>query len=101
MSDFAQVLAGHRRITMLRLMSDSGGSANESTLQDGLEMVGLEAGLTREALRDDLKFLEERGAIQLKWYGDKLVVAHITTRGVDIAKGRVFVDGIKRPSIGV
>jgi len=101
MTPYEKTLAEHRRITILRLMADGGGSSNESVLTDALEGIGLEAGLTREAVRVDLKFLEDCGAIRQEWFGDKMVVAHITVRGVDIAKGRIFVDGIKRPSIGV
>jgi len=100
MTPYQKTLAEHRRITILRLLNDGGGVANESILKDGLEEVGLEAGLTRAMVRDDLKFLETVGAIRQEWFGDKMVVAHLTERGADIAKGRVVIDGIKRPSLG-
>jgi hypothetical protein len=100
MTPYERTLAEHRRITILRLLHDGGGAANESILKDGLEDLGLEAGLTRAVVREDLKFLEVCGAIRQEWFGDKLVVAHITERGVDIAKGRIMVEGIKRPSVG-
>lgn len=101
MTPYEKNLAAHRRISMLRILSDTGGSANESILKDALEDLGLSAALTRQAVRDDLTFLEECGAIKQTWHGDRLVVAQITERGVDIAHGRAFVEGIKPPSIGV
>jgi hypothetical protein len=102
MSSLREIAAVHRRIGILRILAspDVAGSANESVLKDALEDLGLEAGLTREAVREDLRFLEKCGAVRLEWFDDKLMKAHITERGVDIAKGRVIVEGIKRPSLG-
>ena len=97
---FAQALAEDRRLAILKLLAEANGSANESVLQTGLEMLGHVSGLTRQAVRDDLKFLEDRGAIRLEWFGDKVAVAHLLLRGSEIAQGRARVDGIKPPAIG-
>lgn len=97
---FVETLAEHRRISILRLLVDTGGKGNESVLTDALEALGLDAGLTRAKVREDLRFLERAGAIRIEWYGDTLAVAHLLERGADIAAGRVIVDGIKRPSLG-
>ena len=94
-------LAEHRRIAILKVLLKSQGSANESILKDALDDVGLGALLTRAVVREQLDFLEKCGAVKLTWYGDSLAVARITERGVDIAEGRAFVDGIKHPSLGV
>jgi hypothetical protein len=101
MTPYEKNLAEHRRLSVLKVLVKGGGFSNESILKDAVEEVGLGAGLTREVMREDLKFLEERAAIKIEWVGDTLAVAHITVRGVDIATGRILVEGIKRPSIGV
>jgi hypothetical protein len=98
---YASTLAEHRRIAILKILLETGGQANESILKDALAELGLGAMLTRQAVRDDISFLETVGAVRLTWYEDKLVVPHITERGQDIAEGREIVAGIKRPSLAV
>jgi hypothetical protein len=97
---FAEALAHDRRLAVLRLLIEADGHANESVLQSGLDMLGHSAGLTRQVMRADLKFLEDCGCIRQEWFGDKVVVAHIQRRGVEVAEGRTRVDGIKRPALG-
>jgi hypothetical protein len=101
MSSYEENLARHRRLSILRTLTGSQGKGNESILRDALVDLGLGAGLTRQIVRDELRFLETCGAVQLTWYGNTLVVASITERGVDIAEGNTLVDGIKRPSLGM
>lgn len=100
MTTFAQKIAEDRRLSILRLLLEAGGSANESILRDGLELLGLSAGLTRDAVRADLAFLDERGLVRQEWFQDKLIVAHIRKRGVEVAQGKERVEGISAPSIG-
>lgn len=100
MSKFAEALAEDRRLAMLKLLVEADGLANESVLRSGLELLGHHAGLTREAVREDLRFMEDRGLIRLEWFGDKIAVAHIKRRGVEVSEGRERVEGIKRPSLG-
>jgi hypothetical protein len=97
---FAEHLAQDRRLAMLKLLVETDGVANESVLMTGLEMLGHSAGLTRAAVREDLKFLEDRGLIRLEWFGDKIAVAHLLRRGVEVGQGREHVEGIKRPALG-
>lgn len=97
---FKQYLTEDRRLAILRLLTETGGVLNESVLRSGLENIGHVAGLTCEVVRADLKFLEERGLLRQEWYGDKLVVAYISKRGVDVSKGRAVVAGVKKPSVG-
>lgn len=101
MTDFERNLAEHRRIVILRLLAEGSGKANESILLDCLDQVGLDAGLTRDAVRADLNFLTARDLVKLSFINETLAVAAITTRGVDCAKGRIIIDGIKKPSLGV
>jgi hypothetical protein len=96
-----QTLAEHRRLSILLLLNEAGGTANESVLQSSLEQLGLGAGLTREKVRSDLRFLEDAGAVKLEWVMAKLGVATITRHGVEVSQGRNFIEGVKRPSIGI
>src|ERR1051326_7205478 len=89
-----------RRLVILRLLIEVGGSANESVLKDGLEQLGDFAGLTRGTVREHMHFLADRGLIKLTWFGDKVAAAKITVRGVKIAEGRDTVEGVKKPAIG-
>lgn len=97
---FAQALAEDRRLGILRLLCEAGGEANESVLTKGLEMLGHSALLTRNAVREDLQFLDDRGLIRLEWFADKVAVAHIKRRGVEVSEGKEHVEGVKRPALG-
>ena len=100
MSGYGENLSRHRRLSCLRLLEEAG-AANESLLFDCLESIGLDAGLTRAALRDDLKWMAERDLVRLVMANQTLMVVTITERGIDVAKGRVVVEGVKKPSLGV
>jgi len=99
--DLLKTAAEHRRLSILRVLAEVGGTTNESILQTALETLGLQAGLTRQKVRDDLRFLEDAGAVKIEWVGGSLAVATITLRGCEIEKGREIIPGIKRPSLGV
>lgn len=98
---FSEHLAKDRRLAILKLLVEVQGSANESVLRTGLEDLGHVADLTRERVREDLQFLSDRALVKLTWFSDKIAVAHITERGVEVAQGRIRVDGVKPPGIGV
>jgi hypothetical protein len=98
---FEEALAQDRRPVILKLISEAGGTANESVLRQGLELLGHIAGVTYQTVRDELRFLEDAGCVKLEFFGDRVAVATITRRGVDCAEGRIKVEGVKRPSMGV
>ena len=100
MNIYEENLARHRRLSILRLLADAG-AANESLLFDCLDDIGLEAGLTRATVREDLKWLAGRDLVRLDMADETLMVVHITERGIDCAKGRIIVEGVKKPSLGV
>jgi hypothetical protein len=98
---FAEALQQDRRLVILKLIGESGGSANESVLRQGLQMAGHVAGVDYQTVRDELRFLEDAGCVRLQWFEDKFAVAQLTKRGVDCAAGAVEVKGVKKPSLGV
>lgn len=96
--NFRAYLEEDLRLVLLLLLKEAGGTANESVLRSGAAGLG-HAKATRDELRFELEWLKERGLVTLEWFGDKVAVASITERGLDVAEGRVTVEGVKKPSI--
>ena len=64
-----------------------------------LDMYGHD--ISRDLVRNHLLWLEEQGLItltRLNNNGKDFFVATITQRGLDVAQGLAFVDGVKKPS---
>ncbi len=97
---YAEHLAANRRLAILQNLIDDQGHGSETAVEQTLLAQGHHAGLTREAVRQLLKDLTEVGAVEIDWFRDRLMVAHITERGVAIAQGRITVDGVEKPPIG-
>ena len=96
---YQKTLAEHRRLTILKhLEKVSGYTANASILTDVANGVGVTS--TRAQVESDLTWLEEAGLVTLDRAGDFIVVI-ATQRGVEVALGRSFVEGVKRPRPGV
>lgn len=92
---YLETLSEHRRITILRYLSDiSGYTSNGSILADVCNGYGVTT--TRDQMRTDLRWLAEQGMVRLTEQHDFLV-AMVTERGVEVARGRAFVDGVRRP----
>lgn len=88
-----------QRLVILRSLEECGYDANESILNDCLDMYGHD--ISRDLVRNHLLWLEEQGLIKLTRLnnnGKDFYVATITQRGLDVAQGRAFVDGVKKPS---
>jgi hypothetical protein len=85
---FLAHLAEDRRLVILRLLTEAGGTANDSVLEVGLQQLGHRRGLTRDVVRADIDWLKARR-----------LVASITERGLNVAEGHETVDGVKRPSL--
>ena len=104
MSSFAEHTTKSRRLAALRLIVESGGSANESVIHQALTgMLGFPL-TSREDLRDDLAWLKERRLLlvdSLPIEGDRvLMVVKVTQDGVDAAAGRGKpIEGLARPLI--
>lgn len=99
MTEFEKQLQADRRLCILRLLKEAGGRANDSILRAGLEALG-HVKLSREKVREDIRFLIGGGLLVDEFIGE-IQVVDITRRGVEVAEGRVVAEGIKRPSIGV
>jgi hypothetical protein len=95
--DYNATVSEHLRITVLRLLEeDPDYSLNESILVDLSEQYAFTP--SRDRMRTELYWLQEQGLVTLS--GQGFLVAKLTDRGSDVARGRVTVPGVKRPSPG-
>lgn len=95
MSQYDRYLAEDRRLTILKLLAESGGySCNEYLLQTALEQFG--HSVSADRLRSDLAWLAEQELIRIETPGD-VQLAHAVQRGLDVAAGRTVAPGVKRP----
>ncbi|MDB5432410.1 MAG: hypothetical protein JWP35_3526 [Caulobacter sp.] len=88
----------HLRLTVLRLLEVAPSCrANDSLLRDAAEGYGLSA--TRDQVRTEITWLNEQGLVTTEELGS-LLLATLTSRGDDVAKGRATAPGVQRPSPG-
>ena len=93
---FARLVREHLRLTILRALADvpTQGS-NESVLTHFVDL--LHPGTTRDQVRTEIQWLKEQGLLKVEVIAD-LMIARITKRGLDIAKGAGMVPGVAKPS---
>ncbi len=97
---YADHLKANRRLCILQNLIEDGGHGSETAIEQVLLASGHHAGLTRDYVREQLKYLAEIDAVSIDYFRDRLMVAHITERGVNIAQGRISVDGVEAPPVG-
>jgi hypothetical protein len=97
MNQYQQMLAEDRRLCILRILEEAGGTANDSVLHTALEMWG-HTKQPRQNIRADLQFLVNCGLLTDEFLKNIQIVT-LTQRGLDVAQGRLSVDGVKKPSI--
>lgn len=92
---YRDILAQDRRLRILRLLADTDGySSSEPPLAQALPSLGHQVG--HDVLRGDIAWLDEQGLVSTRELGE-LVVATLTTRGLDVAAGRARHPGVRRP----
>ena len=90
-SDFA---IANIRLIILRALADE----NDYRLNDNLVAMHLESfghRKPRDSVRDQLRWLEDMGALTLVEAGTALV-AEITRRGLDHIERRTIIEGVQR-----
>lgn len=94
--DYRTVVAENRRLAVLRFLAEEQDySTNDSVMQSALEQIG--HGVARDVVRSDFAWLAEQGLVRVEVVMDKIHVATITARGIDVAHGRSTVPGVSRP----
>lgn len=96
MMTYAERLRADRRLVLLRLLSEQMQyRSNSSVLTMAMEHFG--HAISRDQVRTELGWLAEQELISLDDAGTVLV-ATLTTRGLETAQGRVVTPGVARPS---
>ena len=88
------LLDADQRLVILRSLVDAGGEANESILQDCLDVYGHR--VSRDQVRTHISWLSEQGLVTVENIGSYMV-ANLTGRGQDVSEGRASVQGVKKP----
>lgn len=95
--DYADHFTAHLRITILRLLAAQPGyKCNSSLLTDAADSVGIST--TRDKVKTELAWLREQGLVTVAAPDDRLMIATLTDRGLDVAEGRARVPGVKPPA---
>lgn len=84
-----------QRLVILKSLVEAGFNTNESILDDCLGLYGHK--ISRDLVRNHLRWLEEQGLVALEDL-QGFLVATLTQRGLDVARGEAIVDGVKRPA---
>ena len=95
-ADYDDFLAEDRRAAVLGFLDRADGAANERVIHTALR-ESLFPRLTRAQLRAELDFLRQVGCVTHEWLHDEVLVASLTARGQDTARGDVSFEGIARP----
>lgn len=94
---FQDFISEDRRLAELRFLAeDNDYSLNDSVMQTALKMIG--HAVSRDIILADFAFLAELGLIRIEQVlNGQVTVAHLTSRGADVAAGVAVVPGIKKP----
>ena len=96
---FFDLMREDRRLVLLRLLADAPEyTANQYVLHAALEAAGHR--VSHDLVRSDLAWLEEQG-LSINQTPGGVILSTATARGVDAARGRVVVPGVKRPEPGL
>lgn len=97
---YATVLSEHRRLIILRILSELPSyRANSSVLYSLLNQWGHHP--SRDQVKSEMRWLQEQALLDVESIGDgSVLLATLTERGQDVAAGRSIVDGVKRPGAG-
>lgn len=92
---FSDYMRRDIRLVVLRILADMPAyRANSSVLTVALDRFG--HATSRDQVKTELHWLEEQGLLTIEDIG-AVLVATITERGSDVARGRTQVPGVARP----
>ena len=95
MNKFADLVSADQRLRILQLLAKAEGyDLNIRILGAALEELGHRP--SQDRLASELAWLEEQGLVATRQVG-VIIVAVATARGIDAAKGRARIPGVKRP----
>jgi len=92
----AQVASEHRRLAILRALTDSPEyTSNLSVMTDLVNGFGVPS--SRDQVDGDASWLAEQGLIERKDHAG-FIILQARERGIDVASGRSAIAGVRRPS---
>lgn len=92
---YSQLVTEQARLVILRVLTELNGyTSNNSIITDLLKAWGVQ--LSHDQTKTQLRWLEEQGLVTIEDINGVLI-ATLTERGEDVAKGLATVDGVKRP----
>lgn len=92
---YRDLIAADVRLVLLRLLAELPAyEANSSVLREALERYG--HCNSRDQVHTELAWLAEQGLVTTREIAS-VVIAMLTTRGLDVAHGRAVVPGVRRP----
>lgn len=97
MPGYDNYITEDRRLAILRLLAEVEGTASESVIHKALRDT-LYPHWTRTQAREDLDWLRQAGCVTHGWLNEDLLIATLSARGQDVARGDVKVEGIARPT---
>ena len=91
------VITADQRLALLQALVACNNDANQNILQTCLAQYG--HNISMDLVRNHMLWLEEQGLVRISRLDtDRLFVATITQRGLDVANGLSVVDGVKKPN---
>lgn len=95
---YMDFIAAHRRLFVLQLLVEVGGTASEDIVYQGVRQ-GFRPikGVTRDVIRADLDWLHHRHLLTYEWLDDTMLVVELTERGGHVVTGDIEVEGVKVP----
>lgn len=95
---FAEALREDRRLVLLRILHEQPSyTMNSSNLHKGLEYYHVPA--SRDDVITDIHWLGDQGLMKVDELVDGVYGCTLTSRGDDVARGRVTVPGVARPGV--
>ncbi|CAA0111651.1 Uncharacterised protein [BD1-7 clade bacterium] len=91
---YQDIVIEDQRLVILRTLEETNHSANDSIMQKVLSQYG--HNVTRDQIKSHYAWLQEQGLIRVETIASTHV-AHLTSRGHDIAQGRGHVPGVGKP----
>lgn len=96
--EYSELVTQDIRLVILRMLAqDPDYSHNHIVLQQLLEQFG--HSVSSDRMHTELSWLQEQGLVKVRSAGG-IAVAKLTTRGDDVAQGRITVPGVQRPRPG-
>ena len=96
---YREHMAAERRLAILRLIRDGGGSANRNSLYNAAIAIGYPL-TTRDDILADIELLSERGCVTKDMFQGKILVATLTDLGRDVADGKRQVEDVRASEPG-